>query len=207
VPSPPVEPMQGRAIVALMSAEDQEFRDLLDAARSGSQEAAQALVDEYGSQIIRAVRRRLNRQMRSQFDSHDFVQNVWTSFFADATRLELFNSPAALAAYLMQMAENKVVDEVRKRMVWEKRNVKRERSIDDSRLLYGKGLRAPSPTPSQVVMADEAWDKIRRERPVHYRMFELRQAGKTFEQIADELGVNERTVRRALNGLLGEQAP
>src|SRR5262249_14283511 len=61
----------------------QELRGLMERIRAGSQEAARELCDRYGSHILRVVRRKLDKKLRSKFDSVDFLQSVWTSFFVN----------------------------------------------------------------------------------------------------------------------------
>ena len=64
-----------------------EFRDAIDQICSGSEEAAWNFIETYGPHIQRVVRRRLHQSLRSKFDSVDFVQMVWASFFADPQRI------------------------------------------------------------------------------------------------------------------------
>src|SRR5690606_8481400 len=91
-----------------MATDDPEFAKLIDQIQAGSEEAVQTLVDEYGSYLYRAIRRRLNRQIRSQYDSQDFAQAVWASFFRHRETIARFRKPGELAAYLGTMAGNKV---------------------------------------------------------------------------------------------------
>ena len=60
---------------------ENDFKALMKGVRSGSQEAAWRLIDLYAGHIRRVVRRTIDRRLRSQFDSVDFVQLVWASFF------------------------------------------------------------------------------------------------------------------------------
>ena len=94
-------------------AENVSFRDLLEQVSEGSEEAAWDLVENYGVTILRAVRRALDSRMRQRFDSTDFVQLVWASFFKARGRLDRFSTPAELAAFLVKMARNKVGMEAR----------------------------------------------------------------------------------------------
>ena len=75
---------------------DDEFRSLIRRVRGGSEEAAWELVREYGEAIRRAVRRALHVSLRPKFDSLDFVQIVWKSFFRART-IDRFESPQDLA--------------------------------------------------------------------------------------------------------------
>ena len=96
--------------------------------REGSQDAGWKLVETYGPHILRVVRRSLSQDLRTKFDSIDFVQAVWASIFAEPTRLATFEQPEQLIAYLAAVARNKVVDEFRRRVQTQKFDVKRERA-------------------------------------------------------------------------------
>jgi len=182
-----------------------EFRELLEQVRSGSRDATCELVDRYAPHVIRAVRRKLNRAIRSQFDSLDFAQAVWGSFFAAPEQLGKFQRPDELVRYLAALAHNKVIDEIRRRLETEKYNVNRERSLNDSTRSLSGQLAADQPSPSEVAMADEFWARLLRGRPEHHQqIIELRREGYTHQQIADQLGLNEKTVRRVIRGLLEE---
>ena len=185
-----------------------EFQVLLEEAQAGSDEAMRELIQRYAPHIVRAVRRKLNTEIRSKFDSLDFVQAVWASFFAAPRGLDGFGRPEELMGYLVTIAHNKVVDEIRRRLLTEKYNVNRERSLNDSRFFGDRHLAAGAPSPSEVAVADELWAGLLRGQPEHYqRILKLRRAGNTQRQIADELGLNEKTVRRAIEKIFNEQMP
>src|SRR4051812_39041854 len=93
-----------------------EFSTLMQQIREGSEAASRVLVDRYGTHVLRIVRRKLNSALRPKFDSQDFVQAVWASFFAFRTNFFHFDSPRQLAAFLTELAQNKVIEAVRKRL-------------------------------------------------------------------------------------------
>ena len=189
-----------------MHAKEGEFRALIEDAQAGSQDAIRQLIDQYAPHIIRTVRRRLSRSIRAKFDSIDFAQAVWASFFAGSQQFARFDRPEELMGYLATLARNKVVDETRRRMMTEKYNVNRERSLNDSNLLSARRLAAQEPSPSEVAVADELWKRLLRGQPAQYRqILELRRNGNTQQQIAEQLGVNERTVRRTIQRIFEEQ--
>ena len=186
-----------------MLEQDDEFRRLMQRLGEGSEEAAWELVDRYGEAIRRAARRVLSRSMRSKFDSVDFVQLVWSSFFKVRDRFDRFNRPEELAAFLATMARNKVGMEVRRRLLTEKYNVNRERSLDE---LGAEGQTDTSnrqPAPIDVAIAREQWQRMVQDQPAHYRrIIQLRLQGRTYQDIADSLHLAESTVRRFLKKLL-----
>src|SRR5262245_48786451 len=112
-----------------MADDPREFAGLMRRVSAGSQGAASELVERYGAHILRIVRRRLNRHLRTKFDSGDFVQAVWASFFA--LPLEQYNleQSEALVGLLYHLARNKVIEAVRQRLHSQKYNVNRERPL------------------------------------------------------------------------------
>jgi len=182
-----------------------EFADLMRRVREGSPEAARELAEVYGPHIFRVVRRRLTKRLRTKFDSSDFVQSVWASFFAVQPATVSFDTPENLIAYLVTIARNKIVDEIRQRHVSIKRNINRERSLDGSAAFQAEALEARQPTPSQLAVAKEQWEAWLRKVPSHHEhVLHLLRQGNTQREIAQKLGVDVKTVRRVIHKLAPE---
>lgn len=180
-----------------------DLQVLMDQVLAGSEEAAGILVRSYGPAVLRAVRRRLNGRLRSKFDSDDFVQDVWASFFASPPRDRRFVTPQDLAAFLIRVARNKVIDTVRQRLQSQRYNVRRERSLQAEEASLRQRLISPQASPSTVAMSAEEWEALLRRQPPVYRAILLRyREGYSAPQIAAIHGVSERTVRRVLTRLL-----
>src|SRR6516165_874698 len=92
-----------------------ELRAFLDRIRAGDESAARELLARYEAQVRLVVRRQLPKLLRSRFDSLDFLQSVWASFFR---RLhagpERFEDPRFLVGFLTRVARNKVIDQYRR---------------------------------------------------------------------------------------------
>jgi RNA polymerase sigma factor (sigma-70 family) len=186
-----------------MSVALDDFERVMEGVRQGSPEAVRELVDRCGPHILRIVRRQMHERIRSRFDSTDFVQSVWASFFAQTSGGVQFNDLDSLVRYLARMARNKVVEEVRDRMVSQKRNVNREHSLDGSAEFAAGQVMSRLPSPSQLAMAQETYDRLQDgldpiEREIVCR---LRQ-GHTHNEIAAELGVTTKKVQRLLHKML-----
>ncbi len=136
---------------------------------AGSDEAAQELFDGYAPYLMYAIRRRLSPRIRSTFDSQDFVQDVWASFFAEPAEKRVFETPDELVAFLTALARNKVIDATRQRTQTQKRDVNREESLDDSRKFNKELIVGNDPSPSQVLMSQEDWRAFLRKQPPVYR--------------------------------------
>jgi RNA polymerase sigma-70 factor (ECF subfamily) len=192
-----------------MSGNVDDFRRLMDRVRDGDAGAAREVEVLYGPAVLHAVRSRLSKQLRSKFDSLDFVQDVWLSFFANPPSGEQFSQPENLVAFLARMACNKVVDTTRQRLGGvQKYDVSRERSLDDS--AAGGPARVPAiqPTPSEAVSRGEEWERLLQSQPpVYRRMLILAREGKRPPEIAAELGLHPKMVRRVLVKVLPRLTP
>jgi RNA polymerase sigma factor (sigma-70 family) len=181
--------------------QDGQFDSLMQRVENGSDEAIRELLETYGSHILRTIRRRLSRHIRSQFDSGDFYQAVWASFFTN-DQMPKFATEEDLVTFLSRVAGNKVINECRKQLQTQKRDLTRERSLFDSATEKVIPVAANCPTPSEVVVAKETVEQLVEGHPTVYRrILQLRTNGSTFEEIAGELGVNEKTVRRVVKRL------
>jgi len=186
-----------------MSATRNEFQELMQRLRQGSDGAARELLHRYGPHIKHVVRQRLHRKLRPKFDSMDFTQAVWASFFADQARLCSFDSPETLTKFLVALARNKVVEAVRQRVQSDKFSIARELPLEWGRP-GNEAVLIPAlqPTPSQFVMAEEEWDRLSEGQPPQKRqILNLLRQGYTHQEIADKIGVNEKTIRRLVRHL------
>lgn len=188
-----------------MGQSSSDFRSLMDAIRTGSQDAAWELVGTYGPFVERAVRRMLSPQIRSKFETADFIQAMWASFFREREEYNHFDDAKHLVAYLMGVARHKVLQETRKRFYTEKSDVRREESLTFADRKREGQLRSRNGSPSEWAIARERWATIMQSRSgQHRRIIEMRVSGATFEEIGTTVGVNERTARRVIDVLIRE---
>jgi RNA polymerase sigma factor (sigma-70 family) len=186
-----------------MAEQDDDFRNLMRRVREGSEDAAWELVRDYGEPIRRAVRRAFTGRLRSKFDSLDFVQLVWNSFFRIRNTADRFDRPEQLAMYLVAMARNKVAIEVRRRLVLRKYNVQHEQSLGQAQADDHPDRTGRQPAPVDVAIAREQWNRMLEDQPAHYReIIHLRLQGFTCRAIAGIVHLDEGTVRRFLKKLL-----
>jgi len=185
-----------------------DFHGLMDQVLAGSEEAARDLVALYGPAVLRAVRRQLNQRLRSKFDSEDFVQDVWASFFAAPPRLNNFKTPDDLAGFLVGVARHKVLDAVRQRLQRQRYNLNREQSLHDASRPVRERLIATQPSPSTAAMNKEEWEELLRRQPLVYRRILLKvREGQSPAEIAADQAISERTVRRVIARVLPGYAP
>jgi RNA polymerase sigma-70 factor (ECF subfamily) len=188
--------------------QQEDFAALVQRVQGGSEDAARELIARYGPHIIRIVRRKLSKQLRSKFDSVDFVQSVWASVFANRDLLAQLEGPEQMIAFLVTLARNKVTEQTQKRFQTQKRDLGQEQRLEGTSADTPEEVPEIGATPSQVAIANETWDRLLEGQPTQHReILVLRRLGNTHLEIAQKLGVNEKTVRRILNRLLAEQQP
>jgi RNA polymerase sigma-70 factor (ECF subfamily) len=117
--------------------------------------------------------------MRPRFDSVDFVQAVWTSFFARREELGRFTRPE-----------------------------EREVHLETSSPQHEAALAARQPTPSEAVAAEDFWECLLEGQPSHYRrVLNLRREGLSYDEIAEQLGMSSKRVQRVVERLVSTRLP
>lgn len=176
---------------------DHDSNGLFARARAGDQAAWEELFRTCYPKVVRVVRRKLDRPLRSLYDSTDFASDVMKSLMANLDRLD-FPSMDCLMSFLAQVAEQKVIDEYRRRHTL-KRDVSRERALvtDDGTDLRQLVLASADPTPSQVAQADEVRERLLagQEEPARV-VIELKMQNYSNAEIAVKTGWHLRRVQR-----------
>jgi RNA polymerase sigma-70 factor (ECF subfamily) len=178
------------------------IRELLARIKNGDEDAVRELLTQYETKVRLVVRRQLPRILRSRFDSLDFLQSVWGSFFHKIrTGPNDLEEEQNLITFLAWAARNKVIDQYR-RATSQKQDVKREKRLEtreDKEVCLATG-----DTPSRLAEAQETYDLLRDFLPEDRRVIlEMKVAGYSSQEIGERLGVSERTVQRVLEDLRG----
>ncbi|QEH33597.1 RNA polymerase sigma factor RpoE [Aquisphaera giovannonii] len=180
---------------------DGELSSFLARIQAGDGNAARELLQRYESEVRLVVRRQLPRLLRSRFDSLDFLQSVWGSFFRRMREAPTaFEDSRHLVAFLARAAKNKVIDEYR-RAASQKQDMHREEP------LWSEGDRPREvpdrvDSPSEVAQAREVFGMLRDLLPEERRtILEMKAEGLSSRDIGEKLGISERTVQRVLEDL------
>jgi RNA polymerase sigma-70 factor (ECF subfamily) len=176
--------------------EELSFRDLIDRVRAGDAAAADQLVRCYEPAIRRAVHVRMrNPQLRRCFDSLDVCQSVLASFFVRAALGQYqLDDANQLLRLLTRMARNKLAGQVQHHQAGQR----------DYRRLAGacdpaSHLPVTSPSPSAQVEAAELLQEARQRLSAEERqVLELRQQGRSWEEIGAALGGSPDALRLKL---------
>jgi RNA polymerase sigma factor (sigma-70 family) len=172
-------------------------------AQKGNQVAWETLFRECYPKVRRVVRRRLNRSMRSLYDSTDFANDAMERLAANLDLLQ-FPSYSSLIAFLAQVAEQKIIDEYRRQHT-KKHDVERERPIATN----DAPVQIPSddPTASQLAQANEIHERLlARQDETERAIINLKEQGYSTADIAYQTGWNVRKVQRFLRELLDSLA-
>ena len=180
-----------------MSTPENEFALLMERVRAGDAEASRELFERYGQEIQLIVRRRLSKRLRSQFDSLDFAQDAWVAFFDISPEQYTFQTPEELLTFLTHLARHKLIDAYRQRYHGVKRNQRIER-----RLRPEKEPPARQPSPSQLALAEDEWDRMLLNKPPKLRKaLEMLRAGYSRIEILKILGLHPKMFQRLIQSL------
>src|SRR4051812_927809 len=181
--------------------DEENIAGFLTRIQAGDEGAARELLARYEAEVRLVVRRQLPRLLRSRFDSLDFLQSVWGSFFR-----RVRSGPAEvedsrhLVAFLARAAKNKVIDQDR-RAASQKQDVHREEPlwVDGGR---PRDVADVADSPSDLAQAREVFVRLRDSLPEDRRtILELKADGLSSRDIGEQLGISERTVQRVLEDL------
>jgi RNA polymerase sigma-70 factor (ECF subfamily) len=176
-------------------------RTLAQLAQSGDRDAFEKIFARYSERLIRLARLRISERLASRIEAEDVVQSVFRTFFGRMRNRRFgFEEESDLWKLLVSMTLNKL----RNKVDWHtaaKRDVRAEHSIDADRQALPSAFDADgqSPSPSAVIaFLDLLEDFMSRLRDTDRRILELRLDGYSQQEIAQEMGCTERTVRRVL---------
>jgi RNA polymerase sigma factor (sigma-70 family) len=181
---------------------DDDFTDLMERARSGDPAAVRDFLEGFEEEVRVMVRARLPRKLRPRFDSGDFVQAVWQSFFAEPNGARpAFENEAHLRGFLDAVVRNKVHAQHRRLTRTAKHNLAREEPLyvarGDREVL--REVASPDPSPSETAQAGDRLEQLMAGfGPREIQVLTLRRQGLTHAEVAERIGMNERSVRRII---------
>jgi RNA polymerase sigma-70 factor (ECF subfamily) len=183
--------------------QEPSFQDLIKRVRARDEQAAAELVRLYEPTIRMAIRVRLSDPaLRRLFDSVGICQSVLANFFVRAAsgQFEL-DTADQLVKLLVTMARNKLTN-----YALQQRAARRDyRRIGKD--VFESELVAPGPGPSTVVVNQDLLQECRRRLSEEERhLADLRALGRSWDEIAAEVGAKPDTVRSRLTRALDRVA-
>jgi RNA polymerase sigma factor (sigma-70 family) len=190
--------------------DERSFRKLVAGVQAGDQEAANLLVERYWPQVLRIIRVRLrDRRLRQRLDSIDICQSVFSNLFCQLASGEFQpDSPEKLLRFLAETARNRFVDQVRRHRA-ARRDIRRTDPVHSGDLRIAS---VGDKTPSQILAVRECAEQCRgRLGDDEWWLLEQRSSGRSWKDIAHELGTGAEAVRkrhdRALERVRNELGP
>lgn len=182
--------------------DEQPQRDLVDRWRQGDEQAANDLYQTYLGRMSQLVSQHMSQRFASRIDPDDVVHSAYRTFFRRVKEGEFqFEDDADIWKLLLTIALNKVRNRVRFHSA-AKRDAAQEVSgdlIEREVALHGDSLsRHPSPHEA-IAFADLLEEVYGRLDEREQLLLQLRLEGYKQTEIADELGLTDRTIRRMLD--------
>ncbi|QDV40586.1 Serine/threonine-protein kinase PknA [Stieleria neptunia] len=173
---------------------DRPDRWLLRRWKNGDEKAAEVLFDRYAFRLVALVASRLNRRYRSQIDPDEVMQSAMGSFFDAArhSRIQVSHS-VSLWRLLATFARRKLARSI-------ERHSASKRGGDQTRIPLDQAAFLTEVVAADDSDADEFANDLKAELPAdQFSVVEGLLAGQTQREIAESLGIDERTVRRRLS--------
>lgn len=197
------ENLDGKADIKIQRISDSNLtnrasRELVEMWRSGSQDAARVLLARYEVRLVALVASRLNRKYRDSIAPEDVVQSAMGSFFrvtrASANPSIKLESTASAWNILATFVRRKLARALGRETAVKRGGGRTRVSLDD--------FETDLSTNPSVTDANELLDEIHSLlNSDHSLLLELLLENKTQREIAEQLGVDERTIRRRIKSM------
>jgi RNA polymerase sigma factor (sigma-70 family) len=167
---------------------------LLKRLSSGDTLAVEEVFCLYEPYLRSVVRRMLPLRLRSRFDSVDIVQSVWCDVLETLrSKGYQFANAHQLRAFLVTATRNRFFDRYRQH----DKEVRKEAHLVDNAVTANEDF-----TPSQIVQANELWERLLALCPLEHRtILQLKREGASTEEIAERTGLHPGSIRRILRSL------
>lgn len=173
--------------------------ELISRWREGDEAAAAELHRRYIEQLLRIVGGHLSQRMQSRIDADDVCQSVFRSVFRRVRHGEFeFHDDADVWKLLISVSLNKLRSKQRQALA-RKRDVSREEAMGDLRQVDPFVVQCLSRKPNMAEAAAlaELWDQIVARLPSDCQdLLRMRIEGYSQQEIADQLKLSTRTIRR-----------
>jgi RNA polymerase sigma-70 factor (ECF subfamily) len=177
---------------------DESLASVVEKLARGDQAAAEKVFRTYEPFLRQVVRRQLDTNMRAKFDSVDIVQSVWSDLLQGFRESAWsFDDTERLKAFLVRATRHRFLDRARRY-----RTCMRKEVSASARPRLDEAFPSNQPRPSQVLQAEELWDRMLAEcHPPHRELLLLKREGFTIAEIASRTGLHEDSIRRILRDL------
>ena len=161
------------------------------------EQAAREIFERYADRLMALARRHMSSRLASRVDPEDVVQSVFRTFFDRAKRGQFTTeTPDDLGRLLTRITVNKTLRQVALHRAG-RRSMDREVGQADETTERMGELSDREPTPEETVaFVDHLEHFLNRLGSRERRIVELLMQGHTQVEVAEKLGLCERSVRR-----------
>jgi RNA polymerase sigma factor (sigma-70 family) len=178
-----------------------DLEDLLRRVREGCPDSIQELFDRWIPDLLRVVRHQLDQtpQLRKLFDSDDFLQETRLVVHANEPPSRVLQSAATFFSFLKVVAANKVHEAQRKHLQTLRSSINREVAWGSPGVCVDIDLASHQPAVHEHLLAEDEFQQLLQGRPWHHQqVLRLLREGYNYREVAEEMGLHERTVHRFL---------
>lgn len=184
------------------SASPDDWERLIEGLKSGDETVLREFHNRYGPMLHGIADNRLAPGMRRRFDADDVVQSVFRTFFRRA-RIGCFrfDDNQRLWNLMCAITLTKLREKARFHSR-QSRSVARERFLDGAGERSHSELESPQPAPDESVDFADAFETLLNALDeLEQKMVDLKLQDLTNDEVAETLGISEKTVRRRLSRL------
>jgi RNA polymerase sigma factor (sigma-70 family) len=184
-----------------MPTDQDRWELLIQGLRAGDRHATQAFWDQYGGLLQAVAEKHLTGGLRRRVGPEDVVQSACRTFLRRAKGGEFrLDDSEGLWRLLCAITLTKIREQARFHLR-KKRGLNQEAPLDVGPGQSGSAfpLEAPGPTPAEAAEFSDQFQQLLAEMDEEERaIVDLKLQEFTHEEVAEQLGCSERTVRRVL---------
>ena len=173
--------------------------DLIRWSRDGDEDAASILYSRYVERLTRLANRHINDKYAARMNADDVVQSIFRTVWRvtrDRKGDMEFTDDTGFWKWLVTIGLNKIYKKIAEANA-AKRSVDRE--VPETAVGFSRSVCERSPTPGHVAEVADLFESILRGlEPLEQEILQYRLAGFSQTEIADELDVDPRTIRRRM---------
>ncbi len=191
---------------------DDKTRHLVALAQDGDESALNQLCKVYGARVLWIIRLRMDRELRSQLESMDVVQDVLMSALKDLGSFT-YKTEGDFLRWLSRIAENRLRGHLQ-RLHANKRDIRKEVRLNGYRATAEDSFVAAldaveTKTPSAIMSKREELDKLAKAidvlKPEYRQVIVMTKIeGLSYKEIGDGLGKSSEAVRKLVSRALEE---
>ncbi len=177
---------------------------VIERCRSGDEQAAQKVFNQYVDQLVHLARQRISQRIAARVDAEDVVQSVFRTFFLHVRAGDFtLHDQEDVCKLLVRITVHKTLRQIAHHRR-AKRDTRMEAATGDVTQEQLVSVLADGPTPDEVVIfLDQMETFLDHLGEVDRKICEMRMEGYSQAEIADKLGISDRRIRRLMERLRG----